>query len=171
MLGRQVLLRLRVPSQSSSATALVIRERISHVPTFSVQALRTYATPGRPRSTVGEPSRTVKRDVKRQARAPKSTTGAKAAKKSKAKAAPKKKQKRVLTEAQLERRKASADREERVRLRKVALLPSYPKFEKPISAYAMFVKGRGGGIPAKGEQNTASTAFKALSSAEREVCF
>ncbi|CZT16636.1 uncharacterized protein RCC_02471 [Ramularia collo-cygni] len=95
MIGRTML---RWP-----ASTRVLSTALPHTAPVSTRilAIRTYATPGRPKSVVGEPSRPVKRAVKRAAAKPADGTSA-AEKKlaaSKRKAAAKKSQ-IVLTEEQ-----------------------------------------------------------------------
>lgn len=100
-----------------ASTRLLSATLPSTAPTSArVLAIRTYATPGRPKSVVGEPSRPVKRAVKRAAAKPADGTSA-AEKKlaaSKRKAAAKRKQ-IVLTEEQ------KAEQQERLEAAQAAL--------------------------------------------------
>ena len=73
-------------------------------------ALRAYATPGRPKSVVGEPSRPVKRSVKKAAAKPRTGTSAAekktASRKRKASAKAKKPAPKKLTQEQKDAKKA-----------------------------------------------------------------
>lgn len=185
MLGRQVgssLLRLPIhsrlllrptgPFQSSCPQDLASRAII-----FS--ASRHYATPGRPRKAVGEPSKPVKRAAKRQARAVskddpasklvKSRKTAKSRSK-KSPAAPKKKAKKVLTEKQKEAKEARKEKEKIKELRALALDP--PKSGGSLGAYQMFVRetvqGRKGASAAVAVKD-ASHEWKSVTPAQQEV--
>lgn len=110
---------LRFPTRSRLALPLGLRAPLAH-------SLRTYATPGRPKSVVGEPSRPVKRAVKKVAAKPRDGTSPAekkvAAKKKAAAAKPvKKPKKKVLTpeqkQAQLLKKKTQADKQKALRLK------------------------------------------------------
>ena len=116
--------------------------------------IRTYATPGRPKSVVGEPSRPVKRAVKKAAAKP--ADGTSAAEK---KIAAKKRSPRALTPEEAEKRQAAAEkkaardaaRKQKASLRKAsdkkktkledlktAALPDAPKKAQYSSAYQVY---------------------------------
>ena len=68
MIGRQAALLCRIPVRSRFSRLLLQQPKNSLTPRVAVVIpLRNYATPGRPKKAVGEPSRTVKRAVKRAA--------------------------------------------------------------------------------------------------------
>ncbi|KAK3672256.1 hypothetical protein LTR78_007796 [Recurvomyces mirabilis] len=149
MLGRAVLLRLpirqRLPLSLPSQHQVEVSSRVL----FS-QSHRDYAKPGRPRNVVGEPSRPVKRSVKRAA--PKATNledspakqgnearkkAAAARKSPAAKAKKQPKPRKELTEAQQAAKLARTESEKIRALKKVALVdPIVP----PANAYIMFLK-------------------------------
>lgn len=159
MIGRQVAALLRVP-----ASARVVRVcRLPHQPNLYVRrslslSRRLYATPGRPKKAVGEPSRVIKRAVKRAAKTPADPTTDAAAKKvetkkkgatkktkvagtkkpatkTKAKAKAKAKAKKPLTDAQKAVKKANVQKLEITELKKAALDPPHiPQ----LSAYLQF---------------------------------
>lgn len=134
---------------------------------------RFYATPGRPRKAVGEPSKPVKRAVKRSAKSASSPDSpAKEKVTAKKKAAEKKKPKpkaRQLTPEQKAVQKSKAQISE---LKKAALSP--PSRTK-MSAYLMFMKENlkdtdESKASMKDRFKTVVPQFKNLSSAELEVC-
>ncbi|KAH9827155.1 high mobility group [Teratosphaeria destructans] len=154
------------------------------------QPHRFYATPGRPKSVVGEPSRPVKRSVKKAAiKATASGSPAKDKVESKKKkatakkpAGKKKPAKKEPTEEQLARRAAKAERkaaktktEELRALKKLALKP--PPVIK-TNAWVVFMaekmkeklKGHKGDVKDKLAQNVRdiSAQFKAMSPAQIE---
>lgn len=155
-------------------------------PTITFVSQRTYATPGRPKTAVGEPSKTVKRAVKRVASEKNTTTPA--AKSTKPKKVPKEKE--PLTEEQ----EAKLANKARIALEKVrkaeikelkeeALVqPKDAHFTRAITAWAVFngEKSREAFAAKDGAANSAnspqdmmkvnSQAYKELSPAEREVC-
>lgn len=122
MLGRQVgssLLRLPASARLALRPCIFSQHYDSRSRVLALSALRSYATPQKPRKAVGEPSRPVKRAVKRAAKSPSTgeageqlaekkkaarakkptgTTKKKAAPKAKKPAPPKKRVKRELTE-------------------------------------------------------------------------
>lgn len=144
MLGRQVTVALRRPLQARLRTqtrpSLCIR-------TFT-QAPALLLPAGKPKKTVGEPSKPVKRAVKTAAKkktnpeaaAKKLAAKQKAAEKKKAQLA-KKKVKRTLTPKQVEKKKAALARAQLQDLRKAALDP--PKVS-PASAWTAFMTEKAG---------------------------
>ena len=204
MLGRQVgssllrlpiharlLLRPTAPFQSQCPQDLASR-------TIVLTSQRYYATPGRPRKAVGEPSRPVKRAAKRQAKDTSGTDPATklvkarktAAKSTTKKAAPKKtRAKKPLTETQkaaqaaaqekatLRKDKAKAKRAEEKEkaktkeLRELALSP--PTLGRTRTAWAMFLQEKTAGLKEKGGASLmskqASEEWKSITPAQREV--
>ncbi|KAI5370241.1 Putative High mobility group box domain-containing protein [Septoria linicola] len=138
-----------------------------------VLSIRTYATPGRPKSVVGEPSRTVKRAVKKAASKPNDGSSA-AEKKIAAKArSPATKRTRALTPEQAAKRQEAADlkaardaarkgrtaqrkavekKKTKIEDLKAAALPECPKRTGYTSAYQAYWSQT-----AKGSGGTAST--------------
>ena len=122
MLGRQVgisLLRLPASARLALRPSIFSQQYDSSSRVLALSALRSYATPQKPRKAVGEPSRPVKRAVKRAAKSPSTgeageqlaekkkaarakktagTTKKKTAPKAKKPAPPKKRVKKPLTE-------------------------------------------------------------------------
>ncbi|EGP91364.1 uncharacterized protein MYCGRDRAFT_89562 [Zymoseptoria tritici IPO323] len=167
MLGR-MLLRRGVPAVVRPVTRTI------------VLPIRSYATPGRPKSVVGEPSRPVKRAVKKAAAKPAdgSSPAAKnvaakrdaAAKKSK-KTSPTKRQPKQLTEAQtaaLKERQAKAkarkqvvvEKEKLNELKRIALSPPKLVGDNP---YAVFTKEKNkerGSLSTASESSTRETRLK-----------
>ncbi|KAF7195554.1 hypothetical protein HII31_03148 [Pseudocercospora fuligena] len=152
--------------------------------------IRTYATPGRPKSVVGEPSRPVKRNVKKSAAKPRD--GSSAAEK---KVASKKRttirgktpeqiaaieQKRAATKEALAKRKAaqraagkaSRDKEKLQELKKTALDP--PKQRAAGNAYITFFAEKARGHLASENDKLTERAkaiaaeWKNISAADRE---
>lgn len=130
------------------------RDRAAAVTQPLAFPIRTYATPGRPKSVVGEPSRPVKRAVKKAAA--ELADGTSAAEKQ---IAAKKRNPRTLTPEQTEKRQAAAARKavrdagikEKAALRKAfdkkktkledlktAALPDAPKKAQYASAYQVY---------------------------------
>lgn len=153
--------------------------------------IRTYATPGRPKSVVGEPSRPVKRNVKKSAAKPRD--GSSAAEK---KVASKKrtstraktpeqiaalKQKQAAKKEALAKRKAaqkaatktSREKEKLQELKKAALDP--PKQRAAANAYITFFTEKARGHPASEGNKLPERAkeiaaeWKNISAADREV--
>lgn len=121
------------------------------------RATRNYATPGRPRKSVGEPSKPVKRAVKRAALATDDTPAAattKTTRATKSKAAPKKKTvtkkktvpKKELTPEELVRVQAKADRKkitlERAKIKELKTAALDPPFPSQTAAYICFFSDR-----------------------------
>lgn len=149
MIGR-ALFRLPLRSRLLRANNVTAQhDCTTHLPLVAV--VRSYATPGRPKSVVGEPSRPVKRAVKKAAA--KQATGDSPAekqvrakqrnattKKSKAKKAltpeekAAKKEKAVAKKA---RAKVTAEKTKLADLRQAALKP--PKLSRAANAYLTFV--------------------------------
>ncbi len=148
--------RIRFPrmigrSVGTSLTRLPLYARLPFRPAAHQCTLiapsRSYATPGRPRSTVGEPSRPIKRAVKRAAKTPSTDDAASkktAAKKKtaaakKKKAAPAKERRAPLTpeqkQAKLAAKKARTEKERIKELKKIALDP--PK-HSPLTAFNVY---------------------------------
>lgn len=161
----------------------------SHAPRLLDQPAPTRR-PGRPKGVVGEPSRPVKRSVKRNAQKPASTGEDAAAEKTssrkktaaKKKAAPKK-PKKVMTEEQRERQKKRLQSAKLSELKKAALKP--PKVTAS-SAYTEYQKEQTqGSLPEKmkgkssvenrtilGENSRQiSQGYRNLSASEIEVHF
>jgi len=149
-------------------------------------ALRSYATPGRPKKVVGEPSRPVKRAVKRAASEPNTGDSAaeelveakkrnavvkkkkKSAKKTLSpeqeaaaaeKAALKKQQAKASAEKKKQRARVSADKQKLVDLRKQALEP--PVLVK-VNAWNVFTAERSKGISIPGTQEERQQLFTKL---------
>lgn len=190
MIGRRVAVAFRFPAPARlpRSTAFPCQHDL---PTRSLfyQSRRLYAKPGRPRKAVGEPSRPVKRAVKRAA--PKATSPESPAKqKNEAKkkeaaakkpavkkpAPAKKSVKKPVTEEQKAAKAATLAKAKITDLKKAALQP--PKIPAN-SAYNAFVCEKGSGIKGTnkdallqtfGEHSKATAAqWKQLSSAEIEV--
>ncbi|CAK4032075.1 Hypothetical predicted protein [Lecanosticta acicola] len=145
MIGR-ALLRLPVRSRLLRLTGYQCQHgTIARTPT--VFAVRTYATPGRPKRVVGEPSRPVKRSVKKAAAKPADGTSAAekktAVKKRKAAKKPAaKKQKAPLTvEQKAEKKARSKKRSDAAKLKELkeaALKP--PKVNARASPWMVFMQ-------------------------------
>ena len=178
---------------------LVLRPALSQcqhgfIPRLLVSsAQRYYATPGRPRKAVGEPSRPVKRATKRAARSSDTgeagrqvrekkqqgtTTRKTTAKKSaaKKKAAPKKPVKKPLTDRQKAVQTARVSRAKITELKKQALSP--PKKGAHVTARLMLLREKAKSTRGSGSNHQAafgqasreaSQEFKQLTSAELEV--
>lgn len=191
MFGRQVAAALRLP----------LPARLTHTVRFQWQrdvcarslftsSRRLYATPGRPRTAVGEPSKTIKRSVKKTAsKTPKDGDSAavkqvkekkaSAAKKKKnAVAKPKKKAPKKLTEQQVAAKKAKTQKDKIKALKAVALKP--PRGARTKSAWMTFFSEnmRNAGLGGAGPEMQARVrdhvkglgeAYRALTPAEREV--
>ena len=181
MLSRQVgtsLLRLPIHSRLTLRTLPFQCQLDVASRAVLISSQRFYATPGRPRKAVGEPSKPVKRSAKRQATAPKTTGEAKKHIQAKKKAAAAKKpvkrpsKKKELTPAQKEVAKAKVTRAKTADLKKAALSP--PK-RNGGNAYTVFVKERlrgQSGTPDSAREGVRSAAreWKSTTPAEREVC-
>lgn len=178
MLGRQVTnTLLRGPTRGLALRPATFQDLASRATIFS--SLRSYATPGRPRTAVGEPSRPVKRAVKRDARsadggeAKKRVQARKASAKAKKKAAPKKPVKKVLTPEQQAKKEAKAASTKIKELKKTALKP--PTTGQRVTAYNVFIgehtRGRkvGAGQSAPEALKEANGEWKTLSPADIEV--
>lgn len=145
MLGRQVGVLLRWPATArlSAPSPLLQNHRDLPLRKLLAPQRRLYATPGRPKSVVGEPSKTVKRAVKRAAAKTTSSDTLptkNTAKKSKTKTAAKKKTTgKPLTEEQKTARAAKQQREMKKALRAAALEP--PKVAHS-NAYQQFFADR-----------------------------
>ncbi len=189
MFGRQVVSRLaRLPLYAR----LPFRPSQCPLEVVSTIAQRSYASPGRPRKTVGEPSRPVKRAVKRTAKATdggpakrqvKAKKDVAAAKKKTAKAAapPASKKKRApkaVTEEQKAAAKAKIAKAKDADLKKATLKPPS---NRAISAYNAFMAEKRKGAPAGEMQGPdvsqkmsammkeLAAEWKSLSPAELEV--
>ncbi|KAK4560561.1 hypothetical protein LTR86_005758 [Recurvomyces mirabilis] len=187
MFGRAVLLRLPIRQRLPLSLPSQHQAEVSSRALFS-QSHRDCAKPGRPRNVVGEPSRPVKRSVKRAA--PKATNiedspakqgneerkKAAAAKKSPAAKAKVKKQpkpRKELTEAQQAAKLARTDNEKIRALKKVALVdPVVP----PANAYIIFLKeyskkgGLSGGTKDRQEQRGRLTEHSRAMAAAWKEC-
>lgn len=153
MLGRQVTAAFRRPLQARLRIAAAPQPQFNLcIRTFSY-APRLLESAGRPRKAVGEPSRPVKRAVKKAAKKPTISKEDAAAKKvaekekkrlakekeKKKKAADAKKAKQLaMTPEQLERKKASLLRAETKELKKAALNPPFPNTR--LNAYSVFLR-------------------------------
>ncbi|KAF2771671.1 hypothetical protein EJ03DRAFT_372631 [Teratosphaeria nubilosa] len=188
MIGRQVAVVFRHARLSCPATT--VHHGLPRRP-LTAPPHRFYATPGRPKSVVGEPSRPVKRSVKKAA--PKATASGSPAKDkvelkkkqatAKKPAAKKKPAKEKPTEEQAAQRAAKAERkaaktkaDELRALKKLALQP--PAISRP-NAWVLFMaektkealKGhRGNDVKVKLAQTArdAAAQFRAMSPAEIE---
>lgn len=143
MIGRRLAVLFQLPAQSRLLQTTRSQQQCDlSVRTLLSQPRRLYSTPGKPRKAVGEPSRPVKRAVKRDAA--KATSSAEspakqttdARKKAAAKKTPVKKPKKELTEEQKAVKAAKAAKLKETELKKAALQP--PKNAK-TSAWTMFV--------------------------------
>lgn len=185
MLGAKLPIRLAaaVPGVYARGQALARPVSLLRTTTVSPKVIfvsqRTYATPGRPKKAVGEPSKTVKRDVKRAAAD--KTKPTKAA--SKLKNAPKKKEvvkeKAPLTDAQKERlariaknKELKLQKAEIAELKKIALPePKTLYSTRQITAWMVY----NGTYQQEHRSNLgqatreASRLFKELSASELEV--
>lgn len=187
MFGRQVAVLLR-----ARPSVLLCQHDISSR-VLLAQPRRLYATPGRPKKAVGEPSRTVKRAVKKTATKPAATEApakrksvAKAAgtkkpakKAAKKPAAKKKPAKKVLTEEQAAARKERLATKEIKQLKIAALKP--PKLERSNAWSELMREKAKDGPFAKGvsaseskellgqHSKNVAAAYKSLSPAELEV--
>lgn len=177
MLGRQVTnTLLRVPTRRLALRPATFQDLASRATVFL--SLRSYATPGRPRTAVGEPSRPVKRAVKRDARsadggeAKKRVQARKASAKAKKKA-PKKPVKKVLTPEQQAKKEAKAASTKVKELKKTALKP--PTTGQRVTAYNVFIGEHTRGRKASAGQSApealkeANAEWKTLSPADIEV--
>ncbi|KAI7337500.1 hypothetical protein KC354_g17620 [Hortaea werneckii] len=149
MIGRRVGVLFQLPLQSRllRANPLPAHQHRLPIRTLPCQLRRGYATPGRPRKAVGEPSRPVKRAVKRTSSAATSASDSPAKQKTDARKRtaaqkkPAKAPKKVLTEEQKAVKAARADKLKMTELRKAALAPP-PAGSGASSAYIEFTKAR-----------------------------
>lgn len=83
MLGSKVTIRLAAGVPHIYTRSFALARPVTLLPNVAFKSQRSYATPGRPRTAVGEPTKTVKRAVKRTAaeKDPEATTPKKPAKK------------------------------------------------------------------------------------------
>lgn len=152
-----------------------------------VLAKRSYASPGRPRKTVGEPSKPVKRAAKKTAKATNDTATKQvkakkktaATKKAKAKPKPKKRTRKELTEEQKAAASVRLAKAKITDLKKAALKPPSVR---AVSAYNAYCKEKLTGVDGdnmRGPNRTQSMrdvmrpvveGWKSLSPAELEVC-
>ena len=160
--------------------------RCNHaVPSPLVLPIRTYATPGRPKSVVGEPSRPVKRAVKKAASKPRDGTSA-AEKKVAAKKRKRAAKRAVTPEEAAQKAVREAARKEKATERKAAIkkrtklqdlkataLPDAPKKTAFPSAYLAYwaeaVKERKANQGVKERVKEAATEWKQKSAADIEV--
>ena len=198
MFGRRAAVLLRFPLHHRLPLPSALRHQPDAASRAALyHAIRTYATPGRPRNVVGEPSKPVKRSVKRAA--PKATDAAESpakrkveAKKAKAKAKPKPKAKpkakaakpkKELTVEQKERKAASLEKKKVLELKKLALKPpvvtqsnAYIEFFKEKSAQNAALKEKLSGGAKEQNQRVAEhgkavgAAWKELAASDVEVC-
>ncbi|PPJ60292.1 hypothetical protein CBER1_01319 [Cercospora berteroae] len=154
------------------------------VPSPLVLPIRTYATPGRPKSVVGEPSRPVKRAVKKAASKPRDGTSAAekkvAAKKRKPAAkravSPEEAAQKAIREAarkeKATERKAATKKRTKLQDLKATALPDAPKKTAYPSAYLAFwaeaVKERKTNQGVKERIKEAATEWKQQSAADIE---
>jgi len=194
MLGRKVgtsLLRLPIAARLPIRTTAFQHDLTSRALIGCLQ--RYYATPGRPRSTVGEPSRPVKRAAKRQAKSTVETTAAdkqvkakkakatEKAKKPKTAAAKKPKSVRKKAEPTEEQKAAKAQRVARANLADLKKAALNPPPRRNGSAYNVYFKEKLKGVDVKGAEGADSrekflnvtkpviAAWKNVSPAELEV--
>ncbi|EME88870.1 uncharacterized protein MYCFIDRAFT_213435 [Pseudocercospora fijiensis CIRAD86] len=157
--------------------------------------IRTYATPGRPKSVVGEPSRPVKRNVKKGAAKPRDASSAASKKLASKKLASKKRtttraktpeqkaaqaEKQAAQKAALAKRKAAqkaasqatAEKEKLQELKKAALDP--PKQKTGVNAYITFFAEKAAGSSVSDKVNFAERSknigaeWKNISATDRE---
>lgn len=194
MLGRQVgslLLRLPINARLVLRSAQFQCQHGFTSRLLASSAQRSFATPGRPRKAVGEPSRPVKRATKRAARSSstgeagrqvrekkkgtstRKTTAKKATGK---KTTSKKRVRKPLTDEQKAVREARISRAKITELKKQALSP--PKEGSHITAHGMLVREKTKGMKLSGSNRTeafgqvakdASRDYKQLTPAELEV--
>lgn len=186
MIGRRLMTLVRGSTQFVRISCPASSTRSAFSRLIAVSARRGYATPGRPRSTVGEPSKPVKRAAKRTTTG--TTTGTTktkvkaAAKKPKKKAAkkPVKKAKKPLTEAQLAKKKVNEERALVKELKVQALVPPprprrigpHEVYQKEWHSKHTFDKGDKTAQAALVESTAARIRdWKALSPAELEVSY
>lgn len=167
MLGRQVTAALRRPLQARLRTVAAPQTQYTlAIRTFS-HAPRLLDPVGRPRKAVGEPSRPVKRAVKKAAKKPATPEDdaaaakvaekkalaaekkrlAKEREKQKTAAAAKKAKEAALSPEQIEKKKAALVKAEVRELRKIALDPPFPTGK--FTAYGMFMKEKGKDLSAR----------------------
>lgn len=193
MLGRQVTAALRRPLQARLRTTAAPQTPFALAIRTFTYAPRLLDTAGRPRKAVGEPSRPVKRAVKKAAKKPATPEeeALVAEKKRIAKekqrrrnAAEKKKAKEAaMTPEELEKVKAKLQRGEITDLKRAALKPPFPS---QVNAYSVFLGEKGAELKTFFDPSTkisreevksimtkhaakTSAAYKALSAGEMEV--
>lgn len=171
MLGRQVTAALRRPLHARLRTAAVPQTPFALAIRTFTHAPALLDTAGRPRKAVGEPSRPVKRAVKKAAKKPatpedeallaekkriaKEKLAAARQKQKKLAAAEKKKAREAaLTPEQLERKRANLLKAEANDLKKAALKPPFPG---NVSAWTMFLSEKGKDLKASFDPSTKTT--------------
>ncbi|GAB7325128.1 hypothetical protein MBLNU13_g09211t1 [Cladosporium sp. NU13] len=192
MLGRQVTAALRRPLQARPCTTAAPQTPFALAVRTFTYAPRLLDTAGRPRKAVGEPSRPVKRAVKKAAKKPATPEEEAliAEKKRVAKeklrkqnAAEKKKAKEAaMTPEELAEKKAKLQRAEISELKKAALKPPFPS---QLNAYSVFLGEKGADLKGSFDSSTKTSieeiksimskhaaktaaAYKALSAGELE---
>ncbi|KAI7241314.1 hypothetical protein KC330_g655 [Hortaea werneckii] len=175
MIGRRVGVLFQLPLQSRLLRTNPISAQQHQLPirTLACQPRRGYATPGRPRKAVGEPSRPVKRAVKRTSSAASSADSpakqkTDARKKTAAKKKPAKAPKKVLTEEQKAVKAARADKLKMTELRKAALAPP-PVGSGASSAYIEFTKERAHRLKERAAADYSKNHKQLLAEHAREV--
>ncbi|KAI7159692.1 hypothetical protein KC349_g3914 [Hortaea werneckii] len=175
MIGRRVGVLFQLPLQSRLLRTNPISAQQHQLPIRSLacQPRRGYATPGRPRKAVGEPSRPVKRAVKRTSSAASSADSpakqkTDARKKTAAKKKPAKAPKKVLTEEQKAVKAARADKLKMTELRKAALAPP-PVGSGASSAYIEFTKERAHRLKERAAADDSKDHKQLLAEHAREV--
>lgn len=187
MFGRRMGVLLRWPARARlpSASATLQNRRDLPLRTLVVPQARLYATPGRPKSVVGEPSKTVKRAVKRAAATntssgtlPAKNTANKGSAKaaSKKSSAAKKTTRKPLTEEQKAARAAKQQRELKKALRAAALDPPKVAHSNAYQQFfadrmkAFFSAAQTGSAPRIAKENSRAIAqeWKQLGPAEIE---
>lgn len=176
MIGRRVGVLFQLPLQSRLLRTNPVPAHQHQLPirTLACQPRRGYATPGRPRKAVGEPSRPVKRAVNRTSSAATSSADSPAKqktdarKKTAAKKKPAKAPKKVLTEEQKAVKAARADKLKMTELRKAALAPP-PAGSGASSAYIEFTKERAHRLKERRADDSSANHKQLLAEHAREV--
>jgi len=190
-----VALRLQAPTRLAKARPFRYQQLLNSR-VLLYHAVRTYATPGRPKKgSVGEPSTRVKSAVKRAARVATSsdTPAVKkvAAKKQKAptkKKAPVKKPKKVAKKAVKkvakktpvkkektpEQKAAKAAADERVKKRELVRVALKPPFKVEVTPWLEYIRANKSGYPDKGQdaagiRKTFTEQIKRLSAGFRQL--
>lgn len=194
MLGRQVTAALRRPLQARLRTTAAPQSPFDLAIRTFTYAPRLLDTAGRPRKAVGEPSRPVKRAVKKAAKKP-ATPEEKELIAKKKRAAREKEKKRnaaekkqaiedAMTPEELKEAKAKLQKAEISDLKKAALKPPFPS---QLNAYSVFLAEKGAELKSHFDPSTktsvenvksimsehagkTSAAYRALSAGEMEVC-